>query len=118
MLSACAGRHGPEAVAIDRETRGGANPASYAELVETRTAGVVDPDDYLLKKSELAAAHRADERHYDRERHAHYHEEPSPEEKAFAEGVLLMTGAVFVCTFVVVVLDGACSIGAHAGYYY
>ena len=51
-------------------------------------------------------------------RQDHRHREPSPEAQQTAEAMLLLTASAFVCTFVVVVLDGACAFGAHAGYYY
>ncbi len=118
MLSACAGTHAPDGAQVGEDEPGRTAPTSYAEAVEARTSGIMDQDEALLERSALAAAHRGDGRRHGRDRYAHYHEEPSPEQKAVAEGVLLLTGAVFLCTFVVVVLDGACAFGAHAGYYY
>lgn len=47
-----------------------------------------------------------------------YYDEPSPRAQRAAESALLLTGAVFLCSFVVVILDGACNFGAGFGYYY
>ena len=119
MLSACAGSPAPDPLVQGTlDERDGGAPSSYAGAVDAQTAGIGDLDKGLLERAELAAAHRADERRYGPDHRAHYHEEPSPREKAVAESILLFTGAAFLCTFVVVVLDGACSFGAHAGYYY
>ena len=118
MLSACAGRHAPDGVQTGEGEPGRTAPTNYAEAVESQTSGIGDLEDPLLERSALAAAHRSDKRQHGRDPYAHYHEEPSPQNKAVAEGILLLTGAAFLCTFVVVVLDGACNFGAHVGYYY
>ncbi|MGI9419532.1 MAG: hypothetical protein ACR2RA_17025 [Geminicoccaceae bacterium] len=114
MLSACAGRQAPEQ---DPGSAGGPSdgenaPGNYADADDMDVA-------YLNKLREqraLAAAHRGGR--HDHRRYAHHHSEPSPEAQQAAEAVLLLTASAFVCTFVVVVLDGSCSFGAHAGYYY
>lgn len=117
MLSACAGR---QTSAPDLENAGelpGAhNPfPDYVDESDLDTAYL----DQLRDKRELASTrHGGDRRGYDEQQTAHFHEEPTPGEKAFAETALLITGSVFLCTFVVVVLNGACEFGAHAGYYY
>ncbi|MGI9489567.1 MAG: hypothetical protein ACR2RF_27495 [Geminicoccaceae bacterium] len=119
MLSACAGRHAPDGVQTGEGEPGRTAPTNYAEAVETRTSGIEEPNDPLLERDALAAAYRSDERrHHGHDRYAHYHDEPSPQNKAVAEGFLLLTGAAFLCTFVVVVLNGACNFGVRAGYYY
>lgn len=115
MLSACAGRQSPDLAYADEATSGEDALPSYVD------ASDVDAD-YLRQLREqraLAAAHRGGGG-YERphRQHAHQHQEPSPEAQQVAETVLLLTASAFVCTFVVVVLDGACSFGAHAGYYY
>ena len=48
----------------------------------------------------------------------HYHDEPSPEEMYMAEIALLLTAQIFVCSFVVVILDGSCELYASTGFYY
>jgi hypothetical protein len=118
MLSACAA--GARAPGRDLQASGdeksGDTPTTYAEAVEAGTAGVTDQDRQLLERSAAAAA-RHGPRHRDT-RDADYHREPSPEEKYAAEVALLLTAQIFVCSFVVVVLDGHCDFHVSAGYYY
>jgi hypothetical protein len=82
------------------------------------TVDATHQDAISARLDAVPAAHRGDERRYPRERHDHVHEEPSPEAQRVAEAALIITGSVFLCTFVVVVLDGACEFGAGFGYQY
>jgi hypothetical protein len=96
LLSACGGRRAPI------EERFGApaqdSTGSHADVVP--------------------AAHRGDPPRYPRERDFDDYDEPSPEAQRIAEAALILTGSAFLCTFVVVVLDGACEFGAGFGYHY
>ncbi|MEM7043614.1 MAG: hypothetical protein AAF543_12460 [Pseudomonadota bacterium] len=114
MLSACAGRVHHQQVA-DAPIK----PASetYADAVETITEDENERRRVEAEHDVVSVAHHAGHhRHHDPR--GHEHREPSPEAQAAAETVLILMGSAFLCTFVVVVLDGACEFGAHAGYYY
>ena len=50
--------------------------------------------------------------------HHHHHHEPSPGARHAAEAALIATGSIFLCSFVVVVLDGSCHFGLGFGYHY
>lgn len=67
-------------------------------------------------KTTASASHARHGPDYDRA--VHYHDEPSPEEMYAAEIALLLTAQIFVCSFVVVVLDGHCELYASTGFYY
>ena len=114
MLSACAGttRHHAKDMAANADM---ASPDSHAEAVEADAVGEDDLDGLTSGHQHTS---RVDHRYRTDGVEARFHEQPTPGERAFAEAALLITGSVFLCTFVVVVLDGACDIGAHAGYYY
>ena len=117
MLSACGGARTPERdLQLGGDEKNVDAPVSYAEAIESRAAAVADQDDHLLARSAAAAA-----RHGPRHRDSgdrHFHREPSPEERYAAEVMFLLTAQVFVCSFVVVVLDGHCSFHVSTGYYY
>ena len=116
MLSACAGRanHRQAADASIEPA-----PESYAEAVEAITDIEDERRVAEAGRNVVPVAHRGGPyRRGHRDRHHHPHREPSPEAQAAAEATLILMGSAFLCTFVVVVLDGGCSFGAHAGYYY
>lgn len=116
LLSACAGSRTPntEQSTFDKPKYDDIT-SSHADGANGEVSELDGPESYLVDKTTLATAQRADGY---RQAQVHYHEEPTPEEQAIAETVLLLTASAFVCTFVVVVLDGACNFGVHAGYYY
>lgn len=123
LLTACAGSRTPDIAEGVGDPGAGDKvryeaAASHADGADGETPDLKDPNDpetYLVDKQRLTAAHHNDAYGHPQ---AHYHEEPTPEQQAVAETVLLLTASAFLCTFVVVVLDGACNFGAHAGYYY
>lgn len=129
MLSACGGGPRPQIEnrlaqiesRIDRrierrdiETRG-----RDMQAYETRERNA-DPRDLLAIEKNAAPEEYYDEGddYYDDLPPSYYYDEPSPRAQRAAESALLLTGAVFLCSFVVVVLDGACNFGAGFGYYY
>lgn len=113
MLSACAGTRTPARdLAGGQGEEGRDAPTTYAEAVETQAADVADEDRLLLERSAAAAARHAPSRA------AHYHQEPSPGAQHAAEVALLITAQIFVCSFVVVILDGHCELYASTGYHY
>ncbi len=120
ILSACAGKTQPH---IERRLADNqqAGPKSYAEAVEGMTAGANDQElaSASVRQDLVPAVHdqSARQRYLDDHRH-YYHEEPSPQAQRAAEAALILTGSVFLCTFVVVVLDGACEFGVGFGYHY
>lgn len=116
MLSACGGGARPQIEERFSETTPEA-PASEAAATEAAAAEDRSPDDLSGGLNAVPAAHRGDERRYPHH-HDDVYEEPSPEAQRVAEAALILTGAAFVCTFVVVVLDGACEFGAGFGYHY
>ncbi|NJO38863.1 MAG: hypothetical protein HC871_16215 [Rhizobiales bacterium] len=122
MLSACGG--GPRPQIEHRLGERGTTPPeshapeSYAEAVEAMTVEATHQDALSARLDAVPAAHRGDPRRHPRDRHAHLHEEPGPETQRIAEAALILTGSVFLCTFVVVVLDGACEFGVGFGYHY
>lgn len=92
-------------------------PDGYVEAVDER----VDGEDLASQAENVTPAAHRHHRDYPPHRHdprLHYHEEPSPEAQRFAEAALIVTGSAFLCTFVVVVLDGACNFGVGFGYHY
>ncbi|MDH3663309.1 MAG: hypothetical protein OEU92_25375 [Alphaproteobacteria bacterium] len=112
MLSACAGARTPARdLAGGQGEKGRDAPTTYAEAVEGQAADVADQDRLLLEKSAAAPRHAPS-------RAAHYHQEPSPGAQHAAEVALLITAQIFVCSFVVVILDGHCELYASTGYHY
>ena len=118
MLSACAGTGAPQRGVAGEQSSKRTAPSTYAEAVEASVTNVSDPDELLLERSAVAAAHRGSWYDHARDPRHHHHREPSPEAQHAAEVTLLLMGSVFLCSFVVVVLNGACEFGAHTGYYY
>lgn len=118
MLSACAGTPASEREVPGDQGTTRTAPSTYAEAVDASVADVSDPDELLLERSAVAAAHRGSRYDHARDPRHHHHREPSPEAQHAAEVTLLLMGSVFLCSFVVVVLNGACEFGAHTGYYY
>ncbi len=110
MLSACAKAPG-EAIVAGSDAPSQIAPRTYAEAVDARVASVADQDRNGISDAKPYQRHRY---HDD----PHLYSEPSPEAQHAAEVALLLTGSVFLCTFVVVVLDGACNFGASFGYHY
>jgi len=113
ILSACAGPSRHDHYAANNPPAGDA-AQSYAEVRAAQAADDHDPETTVRRGS---ADHRDDGR-YARGYRTHYHEEPHPQDQAVAEAALIATGSVFLCTFVVVVLDGACNFGLGFGYSY
>ena len=114
MLSACSGGARPQIDERFGRTENQA-PETYSETVEANVAKA-DIDQGLPVRENAA---RADDRHRD-ERYDdyHHHHEPSPEAQHAAEAALILTGSAFLCTFVVVVLNGSCHFGVGFGYHY
>ncbi|MEZ5931673.1 MAG: hypothetical protein R3F54_06955 [Alphaproteobacteria bacterium] len=118
MLSACSGpRPQIERRLGDRQS---ALPESHGENLEavTADAGAAHQEETSARLDAVPPAHRGDERRYPRQRDFHEYEEPSPEARRMAEAALILTGSALICTFVVVVLDGACEFGVGFGYHY
>lgn len=119
MVSACTSgprSHVERRLSNTPPTTSPTGKADQAAVASTEDAGV---QQRLSDRQGLVpAAHRSDRGRYGRSHRTHYHEEPSPETKALAEAALILTGSVFLCTFVVVVLDGACEFGVGFGYHY
>lgn len=115
MLSACAGTHA-QRLEAKNQSRGSENAASttYADAVEVTE--VADADRLLLERNAAAAARRAPRSAHARE--PHRQQEPSPGAQYAAEVDLLITAQIFVCSFVVVILDGHCEFYASTGYHY
>lgn len=116
MLSACAGARAPDSMVNDDDHGSGeAGPTAYDPLVEARVAEVADSDRLLLERSAAPSRIRSRAVHA---REPHHHEAPSPTDRYAAEVAFLITAQLFVCSFVVVILDGHCSFYASTGYPY
>jgi len=117
MLSACGGARKPgRHLQLSGEEKSGDARTSYAEAVEASETAATDRDKLLLERSAAAAAQHGPR--YRDARDRHYHPEPGPDERYAAEVMFLVTAQVFVCSFVVVVLDGHCDFHVSAGYHY
>jgi hypothetical protein len=119
ILSACAGGTQPH---IERRLAENKHEGltSYEEAVESLTAEESSQDVVSARQELVPAVHRDSERQRPPEDGGYVYddEEPSPQAQRAAEAALILTGSVFLCTFVVVVLDGACSFGFGFGYHY
>lgn len=108
MLSACAGASRHDHYAANNPPT--ASPSdSYAE-----TGDEHNPEEAASEDGD----YYGDDGRYAQDYRAHYHEEPHPQDQAVAEAALIATASIFVCSFVVVVLDGACNFGLGFGYHY
>jgi hypothetical protein len=117
ILSACAGKPQPHVERRFAEEPKNA-PKSYAEAVEVMTVDANSLDKPTTRQ-ELAPTVRRDLPRSHGHDHPHpRQDEPSPEAKRIAEATLILAGSAFLCTFVVVVLDGSCGIGVGFGYHY
>jgi len=111
MLTACGGGPRPQ---IDERFDRARQEQPEEERHETTYEDTVDA---------TVAEARAEREHHEgqvrrHDDHHHHHDEPSPETQHFAEAALITTGAIFVCSFVVVVLNGNCQFGLGFGYHY
>lgn len=112
MLAACAAAPLPYQTDADQPSDPKAR-TSYAKAVGT---AVTPSDDRAIGQNVVPAAHRTAPRRHHRDHH--HHHEPSPETQRAVEAALILTGSVFLCSFVVVVLDGSCEFGVDFGYHY
>ncbi len=118
ILSACAGQTQPQ---IERRLSDSQQHSveSYAEAVDSMTAGNRYQELSSIQQNLVPAVHRESGRDRPPEDDDTYHyEEPSPQAQRAAEAALIVTGSLFLCTFVVVVLDGSCEFGVGFGYHY
>ena len=113
MLAACAGPSRHDHYVANNPSVGGP-PESYADKVDTYHGDEHDPETTASE----GGGYRGHDGRYAQDYRAHYHEEPHPQDQAVAEAALIVTASAFVCTFVVVVLDGACNFGVGFGYHY
>ena len=116
MLSACSSARTPEQAINDDAPRSGEiGPTAHDQAI---ALPIAEPAERDLLMSERRAAAALVKSHGAHAREPHHHEEPSPAERYAAEVALLITAQLFVCSFVVVVLDGHCSFYASTGYPY
>jgi len=91
---------------------------SEAEIADGSGGGVSEQSDPAAAY-DLTDAEYYDAYGYEREAYLdQYHDEPSYGAQRAAEAALLVTGSAFLCTFVVVVLNGFCNFGVGFGYRY
>ncbi len=114
MLSACAGAARQDVVDAGRHRPDDHRQQSRTGLAETVETAAIEAGSSSTHPSPTAAG-RVDHRH---RRHVHRHAEPGPEARHAAEVALLVTAQVFVCSFVVVVLNGHCDFYVSTGHYY
>lgn len=119
ILSACAGKTQPQ---IERRLADNSadGMTSYEDAVESLTPTHNHHGIASARQDLVPAVHRDSRKHRSPEDEEHFYdyEEPSPQAQRAAEAALILTGSVFLCTFVVVVLDGACNFGFGFGYHY
>ena len=119
VLAACTGKTQPQ---IERRFADDGNGplASYEDAVDRLAGGENHRELASAQQDLVPAVHResGQSHHPEDDEHFYEHEEPSPEAQRAAEAALIITSSVFLCTFVVVVLDGACDFGVGFGYHY
>ena len=113
MLSACAGASRHDQYAANNPPAA-PPPDSYTETVDAYHGDEHDPE----AAASDGGGYYEDDGRYAQGYRTHYHEEPHPQDQAIAEAALIATASVFLCSFVVVVLDGACNFGVGFGYHY
>ena len=90
-------------------------PTAHDQAIAPTVAELAERDLLMSERRAAAVLVRAHGAHA---REPHDHQEPSPAERYAAEVAFLITAQLFVCSFVVVVLDGHCSFYTSTGYPY